>query len=627
MNLLLLVLALPLIGFLIALAIPRSAPQASRIFAILWSLGTFVASIGLLFYFDRAVAGNQFAVDIPWIAQPDIHFFIAADGVSLWLVLLSTFLTPLCVLISWNSIQNRVKEFFAFMLLLEFGLVGVFIAQDLFLFYVFWELSLVPMYFLIGIWGHDRRIYAAVKFFLYTFAGSVLMLAAIIYLYNKTETFSYPAILEMLSTGRLSFAPQEGLLLFLAFFVAFAIKVPLFPLHTWLPDAHVEAPTAGSIMLASVMLKMGTFGILHYCLPMFPVPARQCAPWIATLAIIGIIYGALVAMVQPNMKKLVAYSSVSHLGFVVLGIFSFTQLGLDGAVYQMLNHGISTGALFAIVGLLYERRHSLEIKDYGGVATAAPWLSTMFLVAMLASIGLPTLNNFVGEFLVLQGTAIANYTWAIYAAIGVILSACYMLWMYQRVFYGEASESLLHHMSDMKPREWAAIIPLILMMVWMGVYSQSFLPPIGRTTARVLEQTQVNVPFRVQLPANPSSPLRVAPQPTNPPAPSRTVSDSEIPPVPLRAAPQPVNPSVPPRTVSDSANPPALTRTASQLANLPAPLRAASQSINPTALPGAAPQPPVAAGPARTASDRYPTKPPSPVQAQAYPLSEIARAR
>jgi NADH-quinone oxidoreductase subunit M len=498
MNLLLWVLAMPLVGFLIALTIPRASAQGSRIWAIFWSLATFVGSIGLVFNFDRATGGEQFAVDIPWIASPDIHFYIAADGVSLWLVLLSTFLTPICVLISWRSIQTRVKEFFAFLLLLEFGLVGVFIAQDLFLFYVFWELSLVPMYFLIGIWGHDRRIYAAVKFFLYTFAGSVLMLAAIIYLYNKTETFSYPAILDMLSTGRLSFAPQEGMLLFLAFFVAFAIKVPLFPLHTWLPDAHVEAPTAGSIMLASVMLKMGTFGILHYCLPMFPVSARQCAPWIAVLAIIGIIYGALVAMVQPNMKKLVAYSSVSHLGFVVLGIFSFTQIGLDGAVYQMLNHGISTGALFAMVGLLYERRHSLEIDDYGGVATVAPWLSTIFLVTTLASIGLPTLNNFVGEFLVLQGTAIANFRWATYAAIGVILSACYMLWLYQRVFYGETSETVRHHMFDLKPREWAAVVPLVAMMVWMGVYSQSFLPPIGQTTARVLEQTQVNVPFRVQ---------------------------------------------------------------------------------------------------------------------------------
>jgi NADH-quinone oxidoreductase subunit M len=499
MNLLVLVLALPLAGFLLALLAPRSSPQGSRIWALGISLVTFAASVGLLAWFDRSQPGEQFTVDWPWIHTPDIHFHIAVDGVSLWLILLSTFLTPICMLISWRNVQSRVKEFYAFLLLLESGLVGVFMAQDLFLFYVFWEVSLVPMYFLIGIWGHGRRIYAAVKFFLYTMAGSVLMLAGIIYIYNRTRTFSYPILLDMLSSGKLTFAQGEQMLLFLAFFVAFAIKVPLFPLHTWLPDAHVEAPTAGSVMLASVMLKMGTYGLLHFCLPLFPSAARRCAPWIAVLAIIGIVYGALVAMVQPNMKKLVAYSSVSHLGFVVLGVFSFTQMGLDGAVYQMLNHGISTGALFVMVGLLYERSHSLEIGDYGGVATLAPWLSTAFLVTTLASIGLPTLNNFVGEFLVLQGVAIANFKWAAYAAIGVILSACYMLWLYQRVFYGEVNPDLRSHLPDLNLREWAAVIPLIVMMVWMGVYSQSFLPPVGKTTARLLDQTQVNVPFRVHV--------------------------------------------------------------------------------------------------------------------------------
>jgi NADH-quinone oxidoreductase subunit M len=499
MNLLLLVLLLPAAGFLIALALPRSSPASSRYWALGISLVTFLASLALIGWFDRSLAGDQFTVDWLWISSPEIRFHIAADGVSVWLVLLSTFLTPICVLLSWNSIQNRVKEFYAFLLLLEFGLVGVFLAQDLFLFYVFWEVSLVPMYFLIGIWGHERRIYAAVKFFLYTMAGSVLMLAAIIYLYNRAGTFGYAAILDQLSSGRLAFTPFEQMLLFLAFFVAFAIKVPLFPLHTWLPDAHVEAPTAGSVMLASVMLKMGTFGILHYALPLFPSAARRCAPWIAVLAIIGIIYGALVAMVQPNLKKLVAYSSVSHLGFVVLGIFSFTQLGLDGAVYQMLNHGITTGALFALVGLMYERRHSLEIEDYGGVATAAPWLSTVFLITTLASIGLPLLNNFVGEFLVLQGAALANFKWAIWAALGVILSACYMLWMYQRVFYGELKEAVRSHLPDLNLREWAVVVPLIAMMVWMGVYSKSFLDPVGKTTARVLEQTQVHVGERVDL--------------------------------------------------------------------------------------------------------------------------------
>jgi NADH-quinone oxidoreductase subunit M len=501
MNLLDIVVAIPLAGFVALLLAPRTAHSMIRTLALGFSLAAFVASLGLAFGFRTGFAGEQFVTDFVWVASPNIHYHVSLDGLSLWLVILSTFLTPICILISWKSIQNRVKEFFAFMLLLEFGLTGVFAAQDLFLFYVFWEVSLVPMYFLIGIWGHERRIYATLKFFLYTFAASVLMLTGIIYVYNHAGTFNYPDILAMLANGKLSFNPQQQMLLFLAFFVAFAVKVPLFPLHTWLPDAHVEAPTAGSVMLASVMLKMGTYGLARFCLPMFPGAARACAPWIVTLAIIGIIYGALVAMVQPNMKKLVAYSSVSHLGFVVLGIFSFTQLGMDGAVYQMLNHGISTGALFVLVGFLYERRHSLKIADYGGVATVAPWLSIAFMITMLASIGLPLLNNFVGEFLVLQGSAQANFRWTVFAAIGVILSACYMLWLYQRVFYGETPDEVRHHIFDMKPREWAAIVPLIVMMVWMGIYSQSFLPAVRKTTARILDQTQVNVQFQVKAPA------------------------------------------------------------------------------------------------------------------------------
>jgi NADH-quinone oxidoreductase subunit M len=501
-NLLDIVLVLPLAGFLIACLIQRPHAQVSRMWALISSLGTFVVSLALPFQFQSSYTGEQFLHNLVWVQNPEIHYHVSVDGLSLWLVMLATFLTPICVLLSWNSIQDRVKEFFAFLLLLEFGLVGVFIAQDLFLFYVFWEVCLVPMYFLIGIWGHDRRIYAAVKFFLYTMVGSVLMLAAIIYVYNHdhAHTFDYPVLLSRLSDGTLAFTRPEQLYLFLAFFLAFAIKVPLFPLHTWLPDAHVEAPTAGSVMLASVMLKMGTYGLVRFCLPMFPAAARQCAWWIVTLAIIGIVYGALVAMVQPNMKKLVAYSSVSHLGFVVLGVFSFTQMGLDGAVYQMLSHGISTGALFLLVGLLYERRHSLEIADYGGVATVAPWLSTVFLITTLASIGLPLLNNFVGEFLVLQGAAIANFKWAIFAALGVILSACYMLWMYQRVFYGEVAKEVKHHIGDLKLREWAAIVPLMIMMVWMGTMTSTFLPSVGKATARVLAQTTFNVPYSATAP-------------------------------------------------------------------------------------------------------------------------------
>ena len=498
MNALTVTIFLPLAGFLLSMLIPKDKLGAIRWFALVVSLVTFIISLALIgpFWFNTPHDLFVFQTDEPWIDSPLIHYHVGIDGVSLWLIILTTLLTPICVIISWRYIQKRPKEFYAFLLLLEFGLVGVFCSLDLFLFYVFWEVSLVPMYFLIGVWGHDRRIYSAVKFFLYTMAGSVLMLVAIIYLYNRAgNTFDYQAILASIMSGRVNLSAAEQFWLFIAFFVAFAIKVPLFPLHTWLPDAHVEAPTAGSVMLASVMLKMGTYGLLRFCVPMFPNAARQNAPWIVVLAITGIIYGALVAMVQPNMKKLVAYSSVSHLGFVVLGIFSFTQAGMDGAVYQMLNHGISTGALFILVGFLYERQHSLEIKDYGGVATAAPWLATVFLITTLASIGLPMLNNFVGEYLVLQGAAMVQFKWAVFAAIGVILSACYMLWLYQRTFYGKTPDTVASHVHDLSAREWSAMIPLIGLMLWMGVYTQSFLPAISPVNARyVVEQAQLSPP-------------------------------------------------------------------------------------------------------------------------------------
>ena len=494
MSLLEVVIFLPLAGFLAALFLPKGAHETIRRFALALSLITFILSLGLIGeVISKGQSGYAFEHTVPWISTPAINYHVGIDGLSLWLIILSTLLTPICVLISWKHIQDRVKQFFAFLLLLEFGLIGVFCSLDLFLFYTFWEVSLVPMYFLIGVWGHERRIYAAVKFFLYTMAGSVLMLAAIIYLYTRAGTFDYPTILSMLANNILVLKTTDELLLFLAFFIAFAIKVPLFPLHTWLPDAHVEAPTAGSVMLASVMLKMGTYGLLRFCLPLFPNAAHSCANWIIVLAITGIIYGALVALVQPNMKKLVAYSSVSHLGFVVLGIFSFQQVGFDGAVYQMLNHGISTGALFILVGYLYERRHSLEISAYGGVANVAPKLAVVFLITTLASIGLPTLNNFVGEFLVLQGAALANFKWAIFASIGVILSACYMLWLYQRSFLGKATDDLAQHMYDLKPREWAAIVPLVVLMVWMGVFTQTFLPTIAATNAKILSQSSTNL--------------------------------------------------------------------------------------------------------------------------------------
>lgn len=532
MNILDLLIAAPFISFLLLLFIPKTATDTIRKASLALSLVVFLFSLLVIGPVLADGSKYSFQTDVQWISYPNIRYHVGLDGISLWLVLLSTLLTPIAILISWRYIDKRIKEYHAFLLLLEFGLIGVFCALDLFLFYVFWEITLVPMYFLIGIWGYSRRIYAAVKFFLYTMAGSVLMLAAIIYLYNKTGTFDYPTLLNLMNTGRLMLGHTEATLLFLAFFLAFAIKVPLFPLHTWLPDAHVEAPTAGSVMLASVMLKMGTYGLVRFCVPMFPNAARENANWIVALAIIGIIYGALVAMIQPNMKKLVAYSSVSHLGFVVLGVFSFTQLGLDGAVYQMLNHGISTGALFMLVGMLYERRHSLEIKDYGGVATPAPWLATVFLVTTFASIGLPTLNNFVGEFLVLQGAAQANFTWAVFAAIGVILSACYMLWLYQRTFLGRApgmAETSGHghggpghgghghdpdtaaqgnahashehsgmHVPDLNGREWASLMPLLILMVWMGVAAQTFLPSISASNAGALAQSNGKIEQQVK---------------------------------------------------------------------------------------------------------------------------------
>lgn len=498
MNFLDIVLAIPLAGFFLLLFIPRDREETIRRLALGVSLLAFIVSLGLAFGY-RAGGEFAFVTDKVWIRSPEIRYHVGLDGLSLWLVLLTTLLTPVGILVSWSYISKRVKEFYALFLLLEFGLIGVFVALDLILFYVFWEVSLVPMYFLIGVWGHERRIYAAVKFFLFTMAGSVLMLAAIIYLYTYAGTFDYVELLRLQAAGNLAFRRTEGLLLFLGFFLAFAIKVPLFPLHTWLPDAHVEAPTAGSVMLASVMLKMGCYGLMRFSLPLFPQASRECAPWIVALAIAGIIYGALVALVQPNMKKLVAYTSVSHLGFVVLGIFTFNPLGADGAVYQMINHGISTGALFVLVGFLYERKHSLEIADYGGVATPAPNLATVFMITALASAGLPTLNNFVGEYLVLQGTAQVNFRWAVLAATGIILAAGYMLGLYQRVFFGPAPESVREHVHDLKKREWAAMLPLVALMVWLGVASETFLPPIRQTNAWILERARTSGEVRVEL--------------------------------------------------------------------------------------------------------------------------------
>jgi NADH-quinone oxidoreductase subunit M len=464
------------------------------------SVAEFLFSLLLLRGIPLNVGGYRLEENAQWITTPPIHYHLGVDGISLFLVILTTFLTPISVLASWSSIGHRVKEFFVMLLMLEVGVVGVFLSLDLFLFFLFWEVMLIPMAMLIGIWGHERRIYAAVKFVLYTMAGSILMLVGIIWLYNATGTFDLPTIQQMIQTGTLVLEPRAEMLLFLAFFVAFAVKVPLFPLHTWLPDAHVEAPTAGSVMLAGVLLKMGTYGMMRFCLPLFPEAARRAAPWVAALAIIGIIYGALVALVQPNLKKLVAYSSVSHLGFVVLGIFAFRNISMQGAVYQMLAHGISTGALFLLVGMLYDRRHTFEISEYGGLATPMPKMAAFFLFAALSSLGLPILNGFVGEYLILLGTYQSHWQWASWAALGVILSACYLLWSYQRVFFGEVTHDKNKTLPDASGREKFILVTMSLVMLWMGIGSTYFTRRTATASQTVIDQVEPQRPYEAGAP-------------------------------------------------------------------------------------------------------------------------------
>ncbi|MGH9492310.1 MAG: complex I subunit 4 family protein [Terriglobales bacterium] len=487
-NALTLVTFLPLAGALLLLLFPRR-DSLIRWFALGVSLLTFAASLLLPLGFQSR-PGFQFEVDHAWIASPNIHYHLGVDGLSLWLVVMTAFLVPLSVLISWKSVHERVKEFFILLLILETAMIGVFLALDLFLFYFFWEATLIPMALLIGMYGHERRVYAAVKFFLFTVIASVFMLAAILWLYAQVGSFDFATIQSALTSGRLALSWNAAFWLFLGFFIAFAVKVPLFPLHTWLPDAHVEAPTAGSVLLAAVLLKMGTYGLLRFNVTLFPEQACHHAPWIIALAIIGIIYGALVAMVQPNLKKLIAYSSVSHLGFVVLGIFSFTQIGADGAVYQMLNHGVSTGALFMLAGMIYERRHTFEITDFGGLATPMPAYATFFLVITLSSIGLPLLNGFVGEFLVLAGAFQARPLYGVLAATGVIWSACYMLWMYQRVFFGTVNNPANAALADLDGRERLALWPLAGMALLMGVASPLWMRAIDPSVRAALPVAQ-----------------------------------------------------------------------------------------------------------------------------------------
>ncbi len=491
-------LFLPVIGFLLCLTVFRKAAGSAFMVAMGTAGVAFLASLAMIPEIAQNPTKISQALSVNWIPYPPIHFSIGADGLSLWLIVATTLLSLIAIL----TASKRDGQFFAWLLLLEAGIVGVFSSQDLFLFFVFFELTLVPTLFLMGQYGKDSgrstSSAATVKFFIYTFAGSVLMLAAITYLFLKAGTFDYQNILLQVQAGSFRLSPAEQMPLFLAFFLAFAVKTPLFPFHSWQADAYATAPSPLGIVMAGMMGKLGAYGLLRFCLPLFPNAARECAGWINGLAILAILYGALVAIVQPNIKRLLAFSSLSHLGFIVLGIFSFHINGLDGAAYQMVCHAITTGALFMLAGVLEDRKGSSDIADFGGLASRTPWLATTFLVAVLASSGLPSLNNFVGEYLILQGAAYAGFPYAAAAAVGVILSAVYLLWMYQRTFLGP---NPAEDTADLSGSETIAIAPLILLMVWMGVSSGSFMPLQSAVNQKILQQSKMNVEFRVQVPA------------------------------------------------------------------------------------------------------------------------------
>ena len=486
-----LTLFIPLVGALIIIfAFNRERAQAIKNFAFAITLIDFLVSLPILFAFNSGTHQFQFVEKARWIDAIGVEYFLGLDGISILLVFLTTLLGAIAVICSFTAIEEREKEYYFSLLFLQTGMLGVFMALDFFLFYVFWEIMLVPMYFLIGIWGGARKLYAAIKFFLYTLFGSVFMLLAILAIYfmhyaqTGVLTFNF---LELLNTD---ISPTYQLWLFLAFFLAFAIKVPMFPFHTWLPDAHVEAPTAGSVILAGVLLKMGTYGFLRFSLPLFPYASQTFVPLMIFLSIVGIIYGALVAMAQPDLKKLVAYSSVSHLGFVMLGIFTLTPEGVQGAILQMINHGVSTGALFLIVGMIYERRHTRLIEDYGGLAKVMPVYATLFAITMFSSIGLPGLNGFIGEFLILIGAYKVNYVWAIFAVLGIILGAAYMLWAFQRVMFGELDKPENTRMKDLNGREVAYMVPLVILMIWIGVYPRPYLRSMEASVSYWLNHVQ-----------------------------------------------------------------------------------------------------------------------------------------
>lgn len=481
----------PCVGALILLVLNRKSHTLLRWVALITMLVDFLGTLAVYFCFDPALASMQLVEDWAWVPKWGISYKMGIDGISLFLVLLTGLLGPIVIIASWKDIKTRVKEFLVSLLVLQTGMIGVFVSLDLFLFYVFWEIMLIPMYLLIGVWGNPaRRLYAAIKFVLYTIVGSLLMLVAILALYFMAGQSSGTYTFDLLTLYDYAVPLKAQFWMFLAFFLAFAIKVPMFPFHTWLPDAHTEAPTVGSVVLAAVLLKMGTYGFIRFAIPLFPNAALDAAWWVCLLAVIGIIYGAWVAMVQVDVKRLVAFSSVSHLGFVMLGMFVFTVQGVEGSIIQMINHGLSTGALFLIVGMIYERRHTRLIAEFGGISKVMPAFAVFFMVFTLSSIGLPGLNGFVGEFLILLG-AFKVYPWyAVVAASGVIFAAVYMLWMYQRVMFGQVTNAKNLGLQDLTAREALTLVPLLIFCVWIGVYPNTFLKPMEPSVKAFLEHVQ-----------------------------------------------------------------------------------------------------------------------------------------
>ena len=504
----------PIFGALVLLFVNKKNVGFIKWFTNVVAFADMVISFFLLPKFNTGTADMQFVEQWPWIEKIGAQYFFGIDGISLLLVLLTTVLGFLSILSSWSAITERVKEYYIFMLVLQTGMLGVFVSLDFFLFYVFWEVMLVPMYFLIGVWGGPRKLYAAIKFFLYTLSGSVLMLIGILtvyfHYYAKTGVYTFDVLRLTDFLIQNPLAHSLGIWIFLAFWVAFAIKVPMFPFHTWLPDAHVEAPTAGSVILAGVLLKMGTYGFLRFSLPMFPGPTKQLLPWMIGLSLVAIVYGALVAMMQKDWKKLVAYSSVSHLGFCTLGIFALNPIGIEGGMLQMINHGISTGALFLIVGVIYERRHTRDLAEFGGLSKVMPVYAAVFAIITMSSIGLPGLNGFIGEFFILVGAFEVKWWWALIATSGIVLGAAYMLWAYQRIMFGKIENEKNKNLADLNLREFATFLPLIIFAFWIGLYPKPFIRIIEKPIEKIVEQVQPGYFARQQKSIEPRA---VAPAP------------------------------------------------------------------------------------------------------------------